>query len=287
MKFAKFLLSLPIICLIFLISSFHFVGCTKTTTVHDTTQLIVKDTVTLKDTVTIKDSTCNLSCGLIAYYNFTGGNLNDSSGLNNNIQFNNATKTADRFGNPNNAYLFDGVSTYMTVKNNPSLNPKKITIFSIVKVNGFFTGPCGGNQIISKGYPYDINGFYSLSFFDYASNCGTPDINNESFAGSYGDDIPMGANAGTGPDSVKIKTGKWYYLTYTYDGSIARFYINGQLKDSLVKSVAFTANSNDVYLGKHENPLFQYYLNGVLDEVRIYNRALPAAAVLKLNNLTE
>ena len=59
---------------------------------------------------------CNLKDGLMAYYNFNGGNLNDSSGLNNNIVFNNAVKTTDRFGKANNAYLFDGSSSYMQVQ---------------------------------------------------------------------------------------------------------------------------------------------------------------------------
>lgn len=224
---------------------------------------------------------------MIAYYNFNGGNLNDSSGLNNNIFFNSATKTTDRFGTANNAYLFDGSSSYMVVKNNPSLNPNKITLFAIIKVNGFYAGSCDGNQILSKGYPYDIDGFYSMHFFDYSSNCGPPNVNNETFGGIYGDDIPQGAGAGVGVDSVKVKTGQWYFLVYTYDGSTAKFYINGQLKDSVNKSVAFNANANDIFIGKHENPVFPYYLNGEIDELRIYNRALPAAAVLQLNNLKE
>ena len=235
----------------------------------------------------VKDSSLNLKCGLIAYFNFTGGNLNDSSGYNNNITFNSATKTADRFGNTNNAYLFNGTSSYMTVKNNLSLNPSAITMFAIIKVNDFYLGPCGGNQILSKGYPYNVTGFYDMSYFDFSSNCGAINVNNESFAGGYGDDIPQGANAGVGADSVKIQKGQWYKVAYTYDGKTAKYYINGLLKDSVNKSVLFTANTNDIYIGKHENPAFPYYLNGVIDELRLYNRALPPAAVLLLNNVPE
>ncbi len=63
----------------------------------------------------------NLNLGLRAYYPFSG-NANDASGNNNNPSFNNATLTADRFGNPNSAYHFNGTNNYMQVANNPTLN---------------------------------------------------------------------------------------------------------------------------------------------------------------------
>ena len=56
----------------------------------------------------------NLANGLIAYYPFSG-NANDASGNGNNAVFNNATLTTDRFGNPNSAYYFDGVSNYIQI----------------------------------------------------------------------------------------------------------------------------------------------------------------------------
>jgi len=292
MRSIKLLFFVPAIYFCFLLSGMSFAGCTKTTTVHDTTIVTQRDTVIQKDTLTIRDTinncNCNLTDGLVAYFNFNGGNLNDSSGHNNNITFNNATKTADRFGIPDNAFLFDGSSSYMTVANSASLNPDSITIFAIIKVNGFYIGSCSGNQVLSKGYPYDVNGFYGVQFFDYSTGCSnTPNLNNETFSGIYGDDIPQGAGAGSAVDSVKVKTGQWYYLAYTYDGHTAKFYINGQLKDNVTKNVAFTANANDVFIGKHENPIYPYYLNGVIDEIRIYNRALCQTAISQLSDLKE
>jgi len=256
-------------------------SCTKTDNIHDTTIKVITDTIVTKDTV------YDLNDGLIAYFNFNGGSLKDSSGLHNDILFNNATKTSDRFGNTNNAYLFDGTTSYMTVKNSSSLNPTNITLFAIVKIAGFYTGPCGGNQVLSKGFPYDVTGFYSMQFFDYSSNCGTPNLNNETFTGDYGDDNPQGSAAGVNVDSIKVQTGNWYYLAYTYDGSTSKFYINGQLKGSASKTVSFNANANDIFIGKHENPSFAYFLIGVIDEIRIYNKALRPGAVLALNTMAK
>lgn len=292
MKIIKSVMGSCCLCFLLVAMSVQISSCTKTKTVHDTTTVTVKDTVTLKDTITIKDtiSLCSydLTTGLVAYFNFNGGSLKDSSGLHNDIQFNNATQTTDRFGNANNAYLFNGTSSYMTVKNSPSLNPDSITLFAIVKVNGFYVSSCSGNQILSKGYPYDINGFYAISFFDLNNTCsGTPDLTNETFAGAYGDNNPQGLAAVASADTVKIKTSQWYYLTFTYDGSTAKFFINGKLKAVSGKTVGFNANAFDLFIGKHENPAFPYYFNGVIDELRIYNRALCDGAVTQLSNLKQ
>src|ERR1700722_19410165 len=101
MKIVK--LSISVACLYALFLTFFTsqTSCSKNTTVtvHDTTIQVVKDTIT------VIDSLFNDTAGLVAYYNFNGGNLNDSSGHHNNISFNNATLTSDRLGNANNAYL--------------------------------------------------------------------------------------------------------------------------------------------------------------------------------------
>jgi hypothetical protein len=273
MKYFKFLWGSPLVYLLIIVSSFHFTACSKTVTDHDTTIII--------------DTVYDLTDGLVAYYNFNNGNLNDSSGMGNNIAFNNATKTADRFGNPNNAYLFDGSSSYMTVPNSPSLNPDGITLYAIIKVNGFYSGTCSINFILSKGYPADINGFYDLGYDDFANACTTPNFNNESFAGTFGDNSPQGTAASAGSDTAHIVTGTWYYLVYTHDGTMAKMYVNGELKDSEAKSITFNSNSYDLWIGRHENPPFPYYVNGVIDEIRIYNRALGVGAIKQLINLKD
>ena len=260
-------------------------SCTKTKIENDTTFVPVHDTVTIQvhDTTTIIDSTYDLKRGLVAYFSFVDGNLTDSSGYENNITFNNATKTKDRFGNSNNAYLFNGTSTYMQVKNSSSLNPDNITLYAIVNVNGFYTGTCSGNNIVTKGNHDDINGFYLLQFTDYSVVCRTPNLNNETFGGGYGDNIPKGTGAGAS-SVTPIKTGQWYYVAFTYDGSVAKMYINGKLVSSVPKVVNFTPNSDDLLIGGEGSSVFPYYFNGILDELRIYNRALCGDDIKRLVN---
>ena len=89
----------------------------------------------------------NLTLGLRAYYPFTG-NANDISGNNNNPSFNNATLTADRFGNTNSAYQFNGIDNYIRIPNSPSINPTtQISVCAWVKVSSFYPGVCHGNNI--------------------------------------------------------------------------------------------------------------------------------------------
>src|SRR4051812_9830971 len=59
--------------------------------------------------------------GLVAWYSFNG-NANDESSNGNNGVINGAVLTADRFGNANAAYDFDGVSNYISVTGNGSLH---------------------------------------------------------------------------------------------------------------------------------------------------------------------
>jgi len=68
----------------------------------------------------------------------------------------------------------------------------------------------------------------------------------------------------------------------------SKFYVNGVLISTATKSVSLTPNSLDLFIGRNDDPtsLFPYWLNGVIDEIRIYNRALPQQAITELVNLT-
>jgi len=63
----------------------------------------------------------SLTDGLVAYYPFNG-NANDESGNGNDGTVTGAALTADRFGNPNSAYSFDGINDIIEVSHSSSLN---------------------------------------------------------------------------------------------------------------------------------------------------------------------
>lgn len=208
----------------------------------------------------------------MAYYPFNG-NANDVSGNNNNPSFNNATLTTDRLGNPNSAYRFNGTSNYMQIPNSPSINPpNQISISAWIKPMGFYQGPCHGNSIVMKGDADYLTGNYLLRFDDGSftnfQNCvnPVPDVTHENF---YGANI-----IAPGGYTPFIQTGQWYSVAYTYDGTTAKLYVNCLLKFSgPVNGLAFN-NQYDLFFGKMNHPQYPYWLNGDLDDIRIYNRPL-------------
>lgn len=285
MKFVKSVLALmPVIMFLFFAQT-NFTSCQKQTEiVRDT--IIKKDTLVIKDTVRIIDtvSCYSLTDSLVAYYNFNGGNLNDSSGNNNHIIFNNATKTADRFGKPGNAYRFDGASTYMRVLNSPSLNPKKISLVAIVKFNAFYHGPCHANQILKKGFQDQNDGIYGLRGGVLGIPCnGVVDTSKEQVLGYYGNTQFSSVGAVDTIDYIKPNT--WMIVAFTYDGSEAKLYVDGKLKQTVTSTVPFTPNTFDLLIGKAEHPQYPYWFNGVIDEIRIYKKALCHGEVHELSKL--
>ncbi|MBL7736896.1 MAG: LamG domain-containing protein [Chitinophagaceae bacterium] len=276
MKLINYFISSGLIAtILFSSTTIPLTSCEKV--IHDTT------TITIRDTIVLTDTACSLELGLVAYYNFNNSSLKDLSGKGNDIVFNNATPTVGRNGVPNSAFLFNGQSSYMKILNSPSLNPNKITLMATIKVNGFFEGTCHANQIVGKGYPDQINGYYSLRFLDANSDCyGPVNVNTEFFSGAYGDYL-TGNVAGANADTSFVQTARWYTVIYTYDGNESRIYVDGNLKNVVQKAARFTPNTQDVFIGRHENPAFPYWFNGVIDEVRIYDRALCSCEISKLS----
>jgi PKD repeat protein len=212
----------------------------------------------------------NLSNGLVAYYPFNG-NANDVSGNGNNPSDVKVSFIKDRLGKANSACRFDGKTNYIRIPDAPSLHFKKgMTISAWVKVTDFYEGPCHGNRIIMKGYTDHLNENYFLTYDDNhytnGSNCYTakPDKKHQLFYGPV--TAPVGNNY--------ILPGKWYLLTYTYDGLTANLYLDCKVIATGTARNHNFSNTDDLFFGKLDNSQFPYWFNGELDEVRIYNRCL-------------
>jgi len=90
--------------------------------------------------------------GLVGYWPFNG-NANDETGNGNNRTINGPTLTADRNGNSNSAYSFDGINDYMEGSTNAILNLDNFTYSCWIKMNSI-TGQksIGGSYGNPKGY---------------------------------------------------------------------------------------------------------------------------------------
>src|SRR2546426_12527878 len=76
-----------------------------------------------------------------------------------------------------------------------------------------------------------------------------------------------------------LSTNVWYHVALTYDGSIARLYVNGVLKDSRVYTVSLP-DGNLFHVGEGVSG---NRWNGVIDEVRVFSRALTGAEIAGLD----
>lgn len=73
----------------------------------------------------------------------------------------------------------------------------------------------------------------------------------------------------------------WHHLAYTYDGTTHRFYVDAVQRDS--RTVAPQAAAHTVFnVGRWPESTSEFYYAGLLDDLRIYNRALSAAEIAAL-----
>jgi len=196
-------------------------------------------------------SAVDLERGLVAYYSFDDCSAKDLSGNGNDGIIYGAKCVDGKFGK---ALRFDGVDDYVEVPDSPSLDiTDEITIEVWVKGYGF-----AGDfrQIVGKS-PDTV-----LRHLNFAYDLRVDKAGPLRFSINNGDWQYVLAT---------IEEGKWYHVVGTYDGSEMRLYVNGELKDT--KSVSGSIITNDAPVSIGRLPTDDYW-NGIIDEVRIYNRAL-------------
>lgn len=84
------------------------------------------------------------------------------------------------------------------------------------------------------------------------------------------------------PHSSVIPLAKWTHVAFTYNGSFGATYVNGALEGTFAVSGTLTTNAQPTLVGKALGGFTGgslTFLNGSLDDVRFYNRALSPAEV--------
>ena len=69
----------------------------------------------------------------------------------------------------------------------------------------------------------------------------------------------------------------WTHLATTYDGTKLRLYVNGVLKETTNKTGAIVPSSNPLRIGS--SVVWGEFYNGLIDDIRIYNRTLSQAEI--------
>jgi hypothetical protein len=70
----------------------------------------------------------------------------------------------------------------------------------------------------------------------------------------------------------------WTHIASTYDGANFRFYVNGVLVGTTAGSGSINVANGALRIGGNNSSLNEFF-RGLIDEVRVYNRALSAAEI--------
>jgi gliding motility-associated-like protein len=209
----------------------------------------------------------NLSQGLIAYYPFNG-NANDVSGNGNNgILQNNIQLTNDRLGNANSAYAFDGIDDYIRVPNSSTLNPSaglSVALYFKASQNTVqtFVGKISYSQGVGTQFQVGMGFPLYPGVFSGVNPPNTGCSGQIAVNSSY-------VNNGS------ISLNQWHCMVSTFENGIQKLYVDGVLVQTVNTgfSTLNQCNNSDIQIGSWWLGDVQFF-KGVLDDIRIYNRAL-------------
>lgn len=214
--------------------------------------------------------------GLVGWWPFNG-NANDESGNGNNGTVNGATLVADRNGNPNSAYSFNGTTNFIEVAHSANQNfPNGQSVSFWTYRTGMLSASGDQNHILSKG-PQLWNG----------QNIWAGDANNyiryHYIEGNYN----THNSCITAQNSFSLNN--WLHYVVTNDLSTINVYLNGNLVQTCPIS-----NPSTSLAGTAQGPMnfgkgrghFQgeQGFQGRIDDIGIWNRALTPQEITDLYN---
>jgi len=210
---------------------------------------------------------------LVGYWPFDGKDVtttitNDVSGNGNHGTIVGDTKPA--LGKIGQAMEFDGSGdyVYLTASSNfiPSEN-NSITLTVWVKANSISANPISNRIInIHRG---------SIAGSSLALSLGS------------GNKVQFYNHSGLSTNSWvnTVSVGNWYFIALTYDGTSFQKYFNGNIDGSTITESLLAGGSYPAYIGSYDGN--GAFINGSIDDVRIYNRALSEQEVKDLYNSTK
>ena len=202
--------------------------------------------------------------GLLSYYPFNG-NGNDLSPFNNHLTNNGAAPTADRFGNPNAAYDFNGSNQYL-IRNTPSFtfNPSST-----------FTVSLWHNRVntASVGIPI-MHATNTAGNFIWIFQTGSTNM-------QFGTNKQQASWIWAQSTST---TNMWTHIVLVYNaGAMTLYKDNLAVATGTFNHTGVTSATLPLYIGRG---IGGNYFNGKIDDVGIWNRCLSACEINDLFTTT-
>jgi hypothetical protein len=197
--------------------------------------------------------------GLFGWWGFNG-NANDESGNANNGTVNGATLTTDRFGNAGSAYDFDGVDDDISVARS---NLNSFSVSSWVKLN---SAACFSSIIDA----------YEKSW-EFLTDCNNG--SNLSVAVWTGISSPQYIIYSSG---FNLQSQLWAHVVCTYEMNQMSIYANGNLINSF-NTINIPISNGTYYFGRSRSGS-DSFIDGSLDDIGIWNRALTQCEIQDLYN---
>ncbi len=210
----------------------------------------------------------SLSQGLVGYWKMdeTSGNATDSSGNGDTLtNTNTVTYAAGKFGN---AGSFNGSTQYFTCTD----------------------ANCGGSGKLD----YPGTGGWSIGAWIKTSTSTKPSISYtivSKWASSQGYELLINyqgyAQARFAGDTsvvsgtTVITDQQWHYVMAVYNSSALNIYVDGKIEGTLSSPSAPVNSTSAFWVGTRNS---SYYFPGLIDEARVYNRALSSNEVSQLYN---
>ncbi|OIN57056.1 hypothetical protein BLX24_21895 [Arsenicibacter rosenii] len=219
--------------------------------------------------------------GLVLYLPFTNRSTADASGTGNNAQMvGKPTFITDRKGNPDGAILLNGLTDYLTIADHASLRPEAISVSMWVRPTVVGTAM----QLFNKSRFADSNSEQYAAQLKPSENGGSQQKVVVAFKQNGGCQVSRGWQ-----EVVLyglIQANQWYHLTFTLGGNVAKLYIGGQL---FATNNTLPGNGYDNCLGGElrfgaQIKDYEYFFNGAMDDIRIYQRVLTDTEIKTLTN---
>ena len=204
--------------------------------------------------------------GLVAYYSLDG-NANDGSTNHNNGTATGVAWGTNRFGTANRAAAFDGSGPRIYVPNSASLQMTNLTVALWVKLAAT---PAGVGTFVSKWYKAGaLAGGFTL---ETKTGSATPQIHFNFASGRWP----------TLEATEALPLNQWAFLCATYVGLTGCLYISNRLvgvSSSWQADTLYLGNATLMIGGQDTSNNDTNLINGSIDEVYIFNRALSSTEV--------